>query len=718
MHYMYSMHSFKTARSITPENPERLYFIIIVINTLFGLQLLNSFFSLLVNFLRERPTVSLVQVAIYAVVTFLLVFFGGFLFKKLPKRMLFIVLVAAISIVRYIVQICRWAPLSLAASALGTIIWILSLVFFISIAQQRKIKLFFSFFPAVLYGFAINTSLNGLLGTWDMVWRPEPLIVIILLGIIILKIRLALRLSYDLEYEKNYSDGSRAVFYSLLIVMPFVFLQLYQFQNIAALSAKTSFDTNTAVAIITASNIAALAFAYLISIKKSRILITAVTSVVAVLSFWPDITGGPYILQVIAGNIASWWLLLIVLNRSVSYSKEKIPWKNNTAFGISGILLFIFAFMYYGSYDLSLPIKSWMIPISISFILAIFAIFSASLRSVVRFKVFEKKGAYSGSERRTDKGNYSGQGNGSGQGSYSRQGSYYGQNTSSGQGRYSGAWSLRNALFGPGAEKYALIFLMIFLFIVPSVIDLPAAYSPATAIQRDSVRVMHYNIHQGFNIDGYQDLESIARVIEKNGADIVSLNEVSRGWVVNGSADLYEWLANRLDMKYKLFTPASDLVWGNAILSRYPLKLASSGFLPRMDAPLRRSYLLAEVDLSSIGLKNIDTLTTHLHHIAAESVKRQAQVKALTDILKGRQRTVIFGDFNAQTGAPEITMMEDAGLIDTQLALGKQDELTWIYYKPYERIDYIWATPDIDFSNLFVTYSRASDHLPISVDIK
>ena len=98
-------------------------------------------------------------------------------------------------------------------------------------------------------------------------------------------------------------------------------------------------------------------------------------------------------------------------------------------------------------------------------------------------------------------------------------------------------------------------------------------------------------------------LESIARVIEKNGADIVSLNEVSRGWVVNGSADLYEWLANRLDMQYKLFTPASDLVWGNAILSRYPLKLVSSGFLPRMDAPLRRSYLLAEVDLSSIGLK-------------------------------------------------------------------------------------------------------------------
>jgi uncharacterized membrane protein YfcA len=109
---MFGMNSFKTSRNFTPENSERLYFIIIVINTLFGLQFLNSFFSMLVNFLRERQTVSLLQVAIYAIVTFVLVFFGGFLFKKLSKRMLLVVLVVAISIVRYIVQICRWAPLS------------------------------------------------------------------------------------------------------------------------------------------------------------------------------------------------------------------------------------------------------------------------------------------------------------------------------------------------------------------------------------------------------------------------------------------------------------------------------------------------------------------------------------------------------------------------------------------------------------------------------
>src|SRR4030042_4476945 len=126
-------HSFKTSRNVASGNTEWPYFIIIIINTLFGLQLLSSFVSLLVNFLREHLKISLVQVAIYAIGTFVLVFFGGFLFRKLSKRTLFVVLVIAISVVRFTVQICRWAPLSFAASALGTVLWILSLIFFVSI---------------------------------------------------------------------------------------------------------------------------------------------------------------------------------------------------------------------------------------------------------------------------------------------------------------------------------------------------------------------------------------------------------------------------------------------------------------------------------------------------------------------------------------------------------------------------------------------------------
>jgi endonuclease/exonuclease/phosphatase family metal-dependent hydrolase len=266
--------------------------------------------------------------------------------------------------------------------------------------------------------------------------------------------------------------------------------------------------------------------------------------------------------------------------------------------------------------------------------------------------------------------------------------------------------------------KYLSVILLLSLFIIPVMLLIPAESKANTTVYKNSVRIMHYNVHQGFNIDGYQDLESIARVIEKNDADIVCLNEVSRGWIINGSADVYAWLKSRLGMDYSIFMPASDLVWGNAILSKYPLNLIKSGFLPRMDAPLRRSYVYANVNLYGTGIENINLMSTHIHHIEGEGEKRQAQVKALIEEWGGSGRTVICGDFNAVTGDTEISMMEQAGFIDSQLALGKQDELTWIFYEPYERIDYIWVTPDIDISGLNVTYSRASDHLPVLLEVK
>jgi len=259
---------------------------------------------------------------------------------------------------------------------------------------------------------------------------------------------------------------------------------------------------------------------------------------------------------------------------------------------------------------------------------------------------------------------------------------------------------------------------MLSLFIIPAVLAVPEVNQSGVMVKKDSVRLMHYNIHQGFNINGYQDLESIARVIEGKGVDIICLNEVSRGWIINGSADVYSWLAERLGMDYMLFMPASDLIWGNSILSKYPLNLIKSGFLPRVDAPLRRSYLYANVNLSNIGIDNINIMSTHIHHIEGEGEKRQAQIKALLEEWEGFGRTAICGDFNAVTGEKEIQMMMDAGLIDSQLALGKQDELTWVHYKPYKRIDYIWVTPDIGISDLQVTYSKASDHLPISLLVK
>ena len=75
--------------------------------------------------------------------------------------------------------------------------------------------------------------------------------------------------------------------------------------------------------------------------------------------------------------------------------------------------------------------------------------------------------------------------------------------------------------------------------------DPPAAIAPTG----EPLRVLTYNIHSAYDSAGAQDPEAIARVIESTEADIVALQEVSRGWLLDGSTDLVAWLAHRLDMQ-------------------------------------------------------------------------------------------------------------------------------------------------------------------------
>src|SRR5829696_6034112 len=111
------------------------------------------------------------------------------------------------------------------------------------------------------------------------------------------------------------------------------------------------------------------------------------------------------------------------------------------------------------------------------------------------------------------------------------------------------------------------------------------------------VRVMSYNLHFGFDVRGWSDLEGVARAIQASGAEVVGLQEVSRGWYVNGSTDMLAWLQRRLRMPHARFAGASDPIWGNAVLSRYPILSGEATRLPREGVPLRRNALGVELDL-------------------------------------------------------------------------------------------------------------------------
>jgi endonuclease/exonuclease/phosphatase family metal-dependent hydrolase len=239
----------------------------------------------------------------------------------------------------------------------------------------------------------------------------------------------------------------------------------------------------------------------------------------------------------------------------------------------------------------------------------------------------------------------------------------------------------------------------------------PQPASPAVPVEQ--VRVMTYNLHQGFNPHGRHDPEALARVIEASGADVVALQEVSRGWVINSSLDLLGWLSERLQMPM-VFGPTADPHWGNALLTRLPVTRSENFALPDGPLPLRRGYLDVDLDL---GGEKLRVMVTHLIHTRRAGPIREHQARVLLSGWDGTPRTLLMGDLNDPPDAPSIGYFRDAGLHKATALLPAGERATHHRKGPRE-LDYIWATPDLVFSDAEIPNSEASDHLPIVVTVR
>jgi endonuclease/exonuclease/phosphatase family metal-dependent hydrolase len=226
------------------------------------------------------------------------------------------------------------------------------------------------------------------------------------------------------------------------------------------------------------------------------------------------------------------------------------------------------------------------------------------------------------------------------------------------------------------------------------------------------IRIMTYNLHNGFNTKGKLDIEEIAQVIESNNPDIVALQEVSRGWVVSGRLDMLAWLSQRLNMPY-VFGPTADPFWGNAILSRYPILAYSREELPPRDLFILRGFIVALIDLGNN--QRIKVIDTHFHHLEGQTDIRQLQSKAILNFLGGidNNSIILLGDFNAEPTDREMTMFFKANLTDAAARMNPKLAYTFASDNPHQRIDYIWVSHDLVVRDVQVPLSTASDHLPV-----
>jgi endonuclease/exonuclease/phosphatase family metal-dependent hydrolase len=615
------------------------------LSLLFGLQLVRLFIPAMTGVLGDRFEINAVGLGIIAVAGF------GLSLAVIPLRRFLcgykalIFTAGGLSIVRLLAQINWGEPLiNLLLATAGAALLGMFLAVYLDSARLKGCKTLSYLALGLLLGWTMDVSLNGLFGSYDYIFQSGVIPITIALLLALIQ-WLMLAVHNPITAE----PPATAKTFPWQAIGFFLFLEFIIFGNIARLAALTDWTLPAAFGVVLAGQLAGLfAAAWLLNSKYRGS--GSFNSIIGLLLLGSVILinstdSAPLIGLILILGQVSVALLLTAIISGIGNHNPKRSYKSATLDNSVGMIIFVILVLtYYAVYQISLPYPNTLLEVIAAVLLALFAI-TALRHSPARLKV---------------------------------------------------------------KARFCLTPLLALVLLLAPVAGF-IGWQDVEATRSDSgaVIIMTYNLHNGFNTEGRLDMEALAEVIEEQDPDIIALQEISRGWLISGGVDMLSWLSQRLEMPY-VSNPTADDLWGNAILSKYPIINYSNYTLPPDDLVLERGFTAVTIDL---GNSDLQVIATHFHHIEEDSAIRQQQAPIILAYANNAAATVILGDLNARPNSPEMEMFEQAGLRDT---LSDQPQaFTYHTADLYERIDYIWLSADLVLLESYVPFSQASDHLAV-----
>jgi endonuclease/exonuclease/phosphatase family metal-dependent hydrolase len=249
--------------------------------------------------------------------------------------------------------------------------------------------------------------------------------------------------------------------------------------------------------------------------------------------------------------------------------------------------------------------------------------------------------------------------------------------------------------------------------LVPIVVGVPllalllTPTMPQAQDPKDKFTVMTYNIHQGFNAGQVPSLDMLVEVISRESPDVLVLQEVVRGWMIDEQHDALSVLAERVGMPY-VFGPNIGDLYGNAILSRFPMS-----DVKRVHFAVQPSAKHQPRGAVGVRIGDVLVVTTHLDEFADSSSIRQEQVRTILREWDGERVAIVAGDMNADPGDLEMGLFSKAGYEDLAEPAGP----TTTTDDPPKRIDYIWGIGVSGSNPHTVMALGASDHRAVVVSV-
>jgi endonuclease/exonuclease/phosphatase family metal-dependent hydrolase len=618
----------------------------------FGLQLLRAFIPGLAWYLKDTVGIGTMSLIPYAFGTFILGFLAPLLLRIFGDRLALWITAGGLGIIRFIEQISRTPSLDFWLAIAGIGLFLNFISLYIGHIRGQDGSPSHNCAYGLILGFAFDTALRGLFGARDLS-TVSGFLPMILVGFITILIFWSLW-KEPKTLQGKYTDGIGKGTYLLLAIGPLFTLQLLYLQSQGWVEEVAGLGYPIGFLVVLLGYLVAaggLSLGYARP-KSLHPLLAALFGIFMVMGiFYADQTGVFSLGLIILGQFFIGWGLATI---SSVYSSAKASGLWRTTLSVAGgmVIFLALSFAYYIGQDMALPIPRGSFPAA-----------AAALFGILIF---------------------------------------------------SGTLSARNNT--RSSWDYSGIAVVGILVLVPLVYWVVLGAGPEPDQPHGyPVKVMSYNIHSAFNVEGSQDLEAVASVIEDSGADVIGLQEVSRVRLMDGYADMPTWLANRLDMQM-VFQGTDEPIWGNAILSRYPIIETGFGELPKEGSLIKRGYLWALIDVGAE--EPLLVIVTHLHHIEEDSNIRVVQVPVIMDFWDEGSSTVVIGDLNANPDSPEMKLLAEAGLVDAWLEAGFGAGYTDASNAPVKRIDFIWHSVDLETIEIEVIQTQASDHMPVIATIK
>jgi len=247
----------------------------------------------------------------------------------------------------------------------------------------------------------------------------------------------------------------------------------------------------------------------------------------------------------------------------------------------------------------------------------------------------------------------------------------------------------------------------------------------------DTISLLQWNILYSEPID------HIAEFLLQHKPDIICLQELTIGAPGQTVHDTPAYLAKALGYHYHtkelpiVGTDGTRMLLANGIFSRFPLTNQTSAWInePSDDAGgfnnEYRAYIEATLELSDGKTLTIGTTHMSYTHRFEPTPAKRAETNKLLELITPHKANYIFtGDLNA---LPDSYTIQKLGRKLQHLGPDVAEK-SWttkpFSYRGFEantldwRLDYAFATPDIEVISSQILSTDYSDHLPVRVAVK